>query len=130
MRLSNEAVTSCKAMAVVMLCGAIVPFAAAAAARCRDMLHQLPACSEKASACSGVCTALCTYVNICPRFLQPPEAARATLQSHVRGAVTVLYETADDLAGSVSTISGYGYSDHPKSRSTTCAYLYIPPAHA
>lgn len=70
MRLSNEAVTSCKAMAMVVLCGAIVLLAAAA--RCRDMLHQVPACSEKASACSGVCTALCTYENICPRFLQLP----------------------------------------------------------
>lgn len=62
MRLSNEAVTSCKAMAMVMLCGAIVPFAAAAV-RCRGML-QLPYCSEKVSACSGVCTALRSHVDI------------------------------------------------------------------
>jgi len=49
MRLSNEAVTSCKAMAMLVLCGAIV---LATAARCRDML-QLP-CSQKASALGGV----------------------------------------------------------------------------
>ena len=62
MRFSNEAVTSCKAMAMVMLCGAIV-LLAAAAARCRDML-QLPCPTEKASACSGVCTAIGTHSNI------------------------------------------------------------------
>jgi hypothetical protein len=49
MRLSNEAVTSCKAMAMVVLSGAIV---LTTAARCRDML-QLP-CSEKPSALGGV----------------------------------------------------------------------------
>lgn len=51
MRLSNEAVTSCKAMAMVMLYGAIV-LLAVTAARCRDML-QLPCSTEKARPARG-----------------------------------------------------------------------------
>jgi len=70
MRLSNEAVTSCKAMAmVVLLCGAIVLLAAAA--RCRDMLQlPLPCCtSEKASAFGGVHCSMYVRKDIAAEFM-------------------------------------------------------------
>lgn len=63
MRLSNEAVTSCKAMAMVMLRGAISPFAAAAA-RCRAICFNCPAVARKRRPVRG-CALLFVRMQTC-----------------------------------------------------------------
>jgi len=64
MRLKNEAVTSCKAMAMLMLCGAIV---LAAAARCRDAsMIDRPAALRKRPRGSLLFVPDLRYADICP----------------------------------------------------------------